>query len=147
METAVQAVKRWNQVRAKLRKQAVMGTAPIKLRLARRILPGPDWPLHYLCQHPDGKRRTWNTRLAPLELSIADAVALAPRMKFIAEEVFCLPVQINGVQTEHGLQGNRELVWGGKGVVRVMRTGDLLYSELLACLRNQDLPNLWFLHS
>ena len=46
METAVQAVKRWNQVRAKLRKQAVTGTDPIKLRLARRILPGPDWPLH-----------------------------------------------------------------------------------------------------
>lgn len=114
------------------------------VRLARNLL-GQGWPLHYLCMAANGKM-TWNTRATPVELSIADAVALAPRFKLIAEEIVCLPVQINGVQPLHGLQGNHKFVWGGKGIVRVMRAGDLLYSELLACLRNQNLPNLGFLH-
>ena len=114
--------------------------------LARSLLGDPA-RLHYLCWCPTRQRRVWSTRLQPLQLSVADAIAAAPRIEFAAEEVFCIPVVSGRVCPVQGHEGHHKFVWGGKGVVRLVSGRHLLYPEFLAAARGENLPNRWFLHS
>lgn len=116
-------------------------TKPL-LKLACDLLNKPGhW--FYVCK---GRFSTYalSSYRAPLQFSVADAIALAPFFKLDIEKVM-LPMRI-GNALIHWDQPNHKPVSGGIRVVGVVGGADFSYEEFLSIFRFENLPNLWFLH-
>jgi len=84
----------------------------------------------------------WSTRLQPHAFSIADAIALAPRVELYVEQIF----PTSGHATSDWSKLHTKTIGSGIFVVGVKGGKHVLYNEFLAAASGKDLPNDWFLH-
>ncbi|MDI9855220.1 hypothetical protein [Comamonas sp. 17RB] len=112
------------------------GAHQLRVRLARDLLGRPE-RLFYLCQGTGTRRYVWSTQRQPCEFSVADAVGLAPLLKFHIKEL--LPASVHA--SADGGEKHHEVVGGGILVFGVMGGKHVLYEEFLATFGGEHLPD------
>ena len=122
----------------------------LKVFLVRDLIGRPDH-LFYLCHNPMRNERrpalyVWRSRGERVALSVADAIAAAPRLKFSVKQPIVVPRTDNGVQSIDWSQVHHKAAGVGVRVVSVMGGADIGYPEFMSIARGENLPNSWFLH-
>lgn len=126
----------WQEVVERLRLNH--GSKEGALQLFTTPLGAGQGPRFFLCHRPGATRLTWSSRLQPLRLSVADAVGLAPAMKFVGHQVYVFEAAGNAA-----IQGDENdgevLARLRQRVAAVVQVGYCLYEELLAAAGVEDL--------